>query len=114
MAAGNGNRAFAGADGMDAVAFPPGSGIAGADEAVDLTAQGLHHGGHIGRVILKGDDLDLESVGVSRRIKKGDQKIVLIRSLWPLGSFLKFEGQLARRNIQLGYLDACKAFNKVD
>ncbi|WP_296626557.1 patatin-like phospholipase family protein [uncultured Negativibacillus sp.] len=58
--------------------------------------------------------IDLESVGVSRRIKKGDQKIVLIRSLWPLGSFLKFEGQLARRNIQLGYLDACKAFNKVD
>lgn len=55
--------------------------------------------------------VDLESVGVSRRIKKGAQ-VTLIHSLWPLGSFLKFEGELAVRNIQLGYLDAMKAFGK--
>lgn len=58
--------------------------------------------------------VDLESVGMSRRVKKGAQKITTIRSLWPLGSFLKFEGKLAKRNIQLGYLDTLKAFGEMD
>ena len=58
--------------------------------------------------------VDLESIGISRRIKTGAQKITTIRSLWPLGSFLKFEGELATRNIQLGYLDALKAFGEMD
>ena len=40
--------------------------------------------------------------------------MTLICSLWPLGSFLKFEEKLARRNIQLGYLDARKAFGEAD
>ena len=46
--------------------------------------------------------VDLESVGVSRKIKKGNQRVTLIRSLWPLGSFLKFDGLLAKKNIRLG------------
>lgn len=58
--------------------------------------------------------IDLESVGISRKIHKGEQRVTLIRSLWPLGSFLKFEGQLAKRNIQLGYLDTRKALGVSD
>ena len=70
--------------------------------------------------------IDLESVGVSRKIKddarqvagwnnKSDAKqVIIIRSLWPLGSFLNFEGELARRNIRLGYQDARKAFGELD
>ena len=58
--------------------------------------------------------VDLESVGVSRKIKKGNQRVTLIRSLWPLGSFLKFDGLLAKKNIRLGYLDTLKAFGSLD
>ena len=58
--------------------------------------------------------VDLESVGVSRKIKKGNQRVTLIRSLWPLGSFLKFDGSLAKKNIRLGYLDTLKAFGSLD
>ena len=58
--------------------------------------------------------IDLESVGVVRRLKKIPQKLTLIRSLWPLGSFLKFEGDLAKRNIRLGYLDTKKVFGEAD
>ncbi len=58
--------------------------------------------------------VDLESIGVSRKIKKGAYRITLIRCPWSLGSFLKFEGELAQRNIRLGYLDALKAFGELD
>ena len=58
--------------------------------------------------------IDLESVGVSRKIHKDRQRVTLIRSLWPLGSFLKFESQLAKKNIQLGYLDTRKALGVSD
>ena len=58
--------------------------------------------------------VDLESVGVVRKLKKMPQKLTMIRSLWPLGSFLKFESDLAQRNIRLGCLDTKKVFGEVD
>lgn len=58
--------------------------------------------------------VDLESIGITRRVKSRDKKILQIYSLWPLGSFLKFDRALAARNIRLGYLDAKKAFGAAD
>ena len=58
--------------------------------------------------------VDLESVGVVRRLKKVPQKLTMIKSLWPLGSFLKFESELASRNIRLGYLDTKKVMEELD
>ena len=49
--------------------------------------------------------VDLESIGIMHRIRAKQQQVIQIYSLWPLGSFLKFDGELARKNIQLGYLD---------
>ena len=48
--------------------------------------------------------VDLESIGITHRVRDPEKQVTLICSLWPLGSFLKFEEKLARRNIQLGYL----------
>ena len=58
--------------------------------------------------------VDLESIGITHRVRDPEKQVTLICSLWPLGSFLKFEEKLARRNIQLGYLDARKAFGEAD
>ena len=57
--------------------------------------------------------VDLESIGITHRVRDPEKQVTLICSLWSLGSFLKFEEKLARRNIQLGYLDARKAFGEV-
>ena len=43
-------------------AFLPGHGIAGADETVDLAAQGFQHGRHTGGVIFKRNDFELEGL----------------------------------------------------
>ena len=58
--------------------------------------------------------VDLESIGITHRVRDPEKQVTLICSLWPLGSFLKFEEKLARRNIQLGYLDARKACGEAD
>lgn len=58
--------------------------------------------------------VDLKSVGIHRRPKDGTIPVRLIRSRWDLGPFLLFEPTLSRRNIALGYLDAMKAFGKMD
>lgn len=58
--------------------------------------------------------VDLESIGIMHRIRAKQQQVIQIYSLWPLGSFLKFDGELARKNIQLGYLDTRKAFGEAD
>lgn len=58
--------------------------------------------------------VDLESIGITHRVQDREKQVTMIYSLWPLGSFLKFEEKLARRNIQLGYLDARKAFGEAD
>lgn len=79
---------------------------------------GYHDNMPINLAIRMGADrivaVDLESVGISRKIKTSSQQVVIIRSLWPLGSFLKFDGALAHRNIRLGYQDALKAFGELD
>lgn len=79
---------------------------------------GYHDNMPINLAIKMGADeiiaVDLESVGMTRKIKKMPQKMTLIRSLWPLGSFLKFDSELACRNIRLGYLDGRKALGKSD
>lgn len=79
---------------------------------------GYHDNMPINRAIRMGAEriiaVDLESVGISRKIRSDSQQVIIIRSLWPLGSFLKFDGELARRNIRLGYQDALKAFGELD
>lgn len=69
--------------------------------------------------------VDLEAVGRKRKIvikgmarkrpvtEKG-AKIHYIRSKWNLGAFLLFDQDVARRNIQLGYLDTLKAFDRLE
>lgn len=69
--------------------------------------------------------VDLEAVGRKRKIaikgmtrkrpvtEKG-AKIHYIRSKWNLGVFLLFDQDVARRNIQLGYLDTLKAFDRLE
>lgn len=58
--------------------------------------------------------VDLESVGLMRKVKRPVSRMTVIRPGWPLGSFLRFERNTAQRNIRLGYLDGMKAFGKLD
>ncbi|MCI8442060.1 MAG: patatin-like phospholipase family protein [Provencibacterium sp.] len=58
--------------------------------------------------------VDLESVGVRRRVKDEALPVTLIRPEHPLGPFLLFEPDSAGRNMALGYLDALRAFKKAE
>lgn len=58
--------------------------------------------------------VDLKSFGIRRRTKKSDIPVRRICSRWDLGPFLLFEPTLSKRNIALGYLDAMKAFGKME
>ena len=58
--------------------------------------------------------VDLESVGMVRRLRKKPQKLTLIRSSWDLGPFIYFDSRFARRNMKLGYLDTMKACGKYE
>ncbi len=58
--------------------------------------------------------VDLESVGRMPRIHAGGRPVTVIRPSWNLGSFLQFEPGLARRNIELGYLDTMKALGQLE
>lgn len=57
--------------------------------------------------------VDLHSVGMTRRVKQGPHKITTIHPYWPLGPFILFEKGTAKRNMELGYLDAMKAFGRI-
>ena len=57
--------------------------------------------------------VDIKGVGVYRRPVKG-LKITTIRSHWDLGPFLWFEPTLSKRNMELGYLDAMRAFGALE
>lgn len=61
-------------------------------------------------------EVDLDSFGFKRQLTEEhrDIKITRIESWHSLGSFLDFNPQRAKRNIELGYLDAYKAFGKLD
>lgn len=56
--------------------------------------------------------VDLESIGIMRRVLNHKKKVAYIRPYWSLGDFLKFDQDLARRNIALGYLDAKKVLGR--
>lgn len=56
--------------------------------------------------------VDLEGVGITRPNLTG-LPTTMIRSEWELGDILRFEPDTARRNIELGYYDALRAFGRV-
>ena len=59
--------------------------------------------------------VDLEAIGVRRKTPKHDGvRVHQIRSRWDLGMFLLFDKDTAKRNMRLGYLDALKAFGRVE
>ena len=61
-------------------------------------------------------EVDLDSMGFERPLKEEYSHIKVTRiSSWnDLGSFLEFNPEAAKRNISLGYLDAYKAFGKLE
>ena len=58
--------------------------------------------------------VDLESIGVSRRLRSQDIPLLPIRSHWNLGPFLYFDRELARRNMALGWADTMKALGRLE
>lgn len=59
--------------------------------------------------------VDLEAIGRHRRVPtKARVRVHHIRSRWELGLFLRFDQTVAQRNMQLGYLDALKAFGRLE
>lgn len=57
--------------------------------------------------------VDLDAVGFTKEIKADEgQTIVHIKPYWDLGGLLNFSGKTSARNINLGYLDTLKIFNK--
>lgn len=58
--------------------------------------------------------VDLDAIGVVKAVPATSVPITYIRSYWPLGNFLLFVPDTARRNMELGYLDCLKAFGKLD
>lgn len=58
--------------------------------------------------------VDLKTAGITRKLRKKDVTVKYISSGRPLGPFLKFDAELSKRNIRLGYLDAMKSFGELD
>lgn len=56
--------------------------------------------------------VDLEGVGITKPNRTG-LPTTLIRSHWELGDILRFEPDVARRNIELGYYDTMRAFGRL-
>ncbi|MBE6877837.1 MAG: patatin-like phospholipase family protein [Ruminococcaceae bacterium] len=61
-------------------------------------------------------EVDLDSFGFERPLEEEHShiKITRVESWHSLGSFLDFNPESAKRNIELGYLDAYKAFGKLE
>ncbi len=73
----------------------------------------------VSMAIAKGADhviaVDLDAFGVVRRKDlRAARSLTLIRSHWDLGPSFFFDGAQFKRNDQLGYLDALKAFQHYD
>lgn len=49
-----------------------------------------------------------------KRAEKNCKEFHLIESKWDLGNFLSFDKKVAKRNIQLGYIDCLKSFGLLD
>jgi len=58
--------------------------------------------------------VDLDVIGIKRRVKNKDVPIKVISPKSDIGSFLIFDKFSSRRAISLGYNDAMKAYNKLD
>jgi len=58
--------------------------------------------------------VDLQAVGLRKRIRNKDVNVKYITPKNKLDSFLKFESTAARKMIDLGYNDAMKSFEKLD
>lgn len=60
--------------------------------------------------------VDLDGIGVKKAMPKkySHVKIIDVRSHYDLGSFLTFDTKIAKRNMDLGYLDTYKAFGRLE
>ena len=58
--------------------------------------------------------VDVDAIGIRRHYDKKKSKVHVLHPKEDLGFFMKFEPELAKRNIQYGYFDAMKYFNKLD
>lgn len=58
--------------------------------------------------------VDLEEMGIKRKVKNDKISVTYITPNNDIGSFLIFEKQMARRAIRLGYNDTMKKFNNFD
>ena len=56
--------------------------------------------------------VDLEAIGVVRKMDFPKARLRYLKSRWDLGIFLLFDSDVTARNIQLGYLETLKAFGK--
>jgi len=52
------------------------------------------------------------AIGVYRKVKESDAKIIYIENQQRQGGILEFDPAIAKKNIMLGYLDGMKAFGK--
>ena len=56
--------------------------------------------------------VDLEGVGITLPNRTG-LPTTMVRSYWELGDILRFDPDMARRNIELGYYDTLRAFGRL-
>jgi len=52
------------------------------------------------------------AIGMYRKVKESDAKIIIIENERTEGGILEFDPEIAKRNMLLGYLDGLKAFGK--
>lgn len=58
--------------------------------------------------------VDLEAVGLKRKIKNEDIPVTMIKPQIDLGDFIVFNKSLNKRNIRLGYNDTMKMYKKLE
>ena len=58
--------------------------------------------------------VDLDSIGVVRKLRFPGVRVRHLKSRWDLGVFLLFDGDVTVRNMQLGYLETMKLFSRRD
>lgn len=58
--------------------------------------------------------IDLRAIGIKRKVKDKNVKIIYIKPRNNLGFFLSFRKELARRGMRLGFNDTMKTFGKLD
>ncbi|MGI6776974.1 MAG: patatin-like phospholipase family protein [Acetivibrionales bacterium] len=57
--------------------------------------------------------VDVSGLGRVRKVKNEDINIIFIKNSQYLGGMLEFDREVVRRNIDIGYLDALKAFGRL-